>query len=71
MNRPMQPEPFNFVMGRIPEDSKAEVDPTRVEQVAAVWDEEISRILQRMIAIGQEQRNFAPETGPAAYELVM
>jgi hypothetical protein len=71
MSRPMQPEPFNFVIGRIPEDSKAEVDPTTLEQVAVVWDEEISRILQRMIVIGQEQRNFAPEIGPAAYELVM
>jgi hypothetical protein len=67
----MQFEPFNFVLGRIPESSKAGIDPVRVGQVAAVWDEEISRILQRMMAIGEEQRNFVPETGPAAYELVM
>jgi hypothetical protein len=67
----MPPEPFNFALGKIPEAIKAGVDATTVEQIAAVWDEEISRILERMIAIGQEQRNFAPETGPAAYELVM
>jgi hypothetical protein len=67
----MQLEPFNFVLERLPETSKAGVDATTVAQIAAVWDEEIALILQRMIAIGQEQRNFAPETGPAAFELVM
>src|ERR1043166_1537244 len=67
----MRLEPFNFVLERLPETSKAGVDAATTTQIAAVWDEEIALILQRMIVIGQGERKFFPETGPAGFELVM
>lgn len=66
----MTHESFGCALASIPETSKAGIPKATIEQIAAVWDEEVSRILQRMVAIGQEQRGFVPDRGPAAYELV-
>lgn len=45
----MRLEPFNSVLARIPEASKVGVDAITVAQIAAVWDEEIALILERML----------------------
>jgi hypothetical protein len=63
-------EPFDFALANIPANEASTISQERVRQIAGVWDEEVSRILHRILAIGQEQRVYIPERGLAAYEMV-